>query len=575
MPLTASSIASALAERGLDAKPDVLERCVLLASELRVDAEGLADQAEASAMAQKADSVTLKLLDSMRAAASRRARPSQKPQRVVRADVRSAVAVDSSFEAMYGMSAAAALPSSPAYASRTTSGQTTVTYAGAAAPAADVGGRFVALDDAEARGTAADAVPAGDPSAGCWAAGADGEGGSLVPRLVGQDEALFGAGSATSSRKAFFTTIEDVAASLDQRCDVLGRAAAGSAASALFPVKEPSQDEVTVAGRIVCDVEGEGRLNPASVLLEGSRRTSGGDRVQLDLMDCKAFALFPGQVVAARGMNATGSRMVVQSVAHGARLPLPRSPVAYLEAEAARCAANGSAPMRVWAAAGPYSLASDLEYQPLDDLLIEATQSEPPPDVLVLSGPFVDADHPHVRAGRIRVRNSEGQFVALAAQDLFMYKVLQLMSSALCTIPATTTDRFLVKPHPDRLPRLAQHLLEQRSYYPLFPPSKSTPLDARAYEHVEMPVTPDVLLLQSKLAAFVADIDGCLVVSGGTLSKSNAAGTFARIEISPMTTAMIKPEPAEDAAAGAAAAASAGVALHRVPERARVSVVRL
>lgn len=309
-----------------------------------------------------------------------------------------------------------------AYASRTTSGQTTVTYAGAAAPAADVGGRFVALDDAEARGTAADAVPAGDPSAGCWAAGADGEGGSLVPRLVGQDEALFGAGSATSSRKAFFTTIEDVAASLDQRCDVLGRAAAGSAASALFPVKEPSQDEVTVAGRIVCDVEGEGRLNPASVLLEGSRRTSGGDRVQLDLMDCKAFALFPGQVVAARGMNATGSRMVVQSVAHGARLPLPRSPVAYLEAEAARCAANGSAPMRVWAAAGPYSLASDLEYQPLDDLLIEATQSEPPPDVLVLSGPFVDADHPHVRAGRIRVRNSEGQFVALAAQDLFMYK---------------------------------------------------------------------------------------------------------------------------------------------------------
>ena len=113
MPLTASSIASALAERGLDAKPDVLERCelsqpksncaapqreqapplaapppvathagaphravcvaslagVLLASELRVDAEGLADQAEASAMAQKADSVTLKLLDSMRAAA--------------------------------------------------------------------------------------------------------------------------------------------------------------------------------------------------------------------------------------------------------------------------------------------------------------------------------------------------------------------------------------------------------------------------------------------------------------------------------------------------------------------------
>lgn len=29
MPLTSSNIASALAERGLDAKPDVLERCEL------------------------------------------------------------------------------------------------------------------------------------------------------------------------------------------------------------------------------------------------------------------------------------------------------------------------------------------------------------------------------------------------------------------------------------------------------------------------------------------------------------------------------------------------------------------
>lgn len=137
------------------------------------------------------------------------------------------------------------------------------------------------------------------------------------------------------------------------------------------------------------------------------------------------------------------------------------------------------------------------------------------------------------------------------------------------------TDRFLVKPHPERLPRLAQHMLEQRSYYPLFPPAKSTPLDMRAYEHVELPVTPDVLLLQSKLAPFVTDVDGCLVVSGGTLSKSNAAGTFARIDISPMTAAMIKPEAAAGAAEGAAASAGAGVALHRVPERARVSVVRL
>lgn len=309
-----------------------------------------------------------------------------------------------------------------AYASRTTSGQNVVTFAGDAAAEADAGGRFVALDDVEARGTAADAAPAGDAASANWAAGAASEGGCLLPRVIGKDEALFGSGSAASGQKAFFTTIEDVAASLDERADVLGRAAAGSAAATLYPVKEPSQDEVTVAGRIVCDMEGEGRLNPASVLLEGSRRTSGGDRVQMDLMDCKSFALFPGQVIAARGMNATGGRLVVQSVEHGARLPLPRSPVAYLEAEAARAAATGSAPMRVWAAAGPYSLASNLEYQPLDDLLVEASDAESRPDVLVLSGPFVDSEHPHVRAGRIRVRAGSGEYVTVSAQMLFKLK---------------------------------------------------------------------------------------------------------------------------------------------------------
>lgn len=44
---------------------------VLLAAELRMDADGLADAAESAAMVQNADSVTAKLLDSMRASAVR------------------------------------------------------------------------------------------------------------------------------------------------------------------------------------------------------------------------------------------------------------------------------------------------------------------------------------------------------------------------------------------------------------------------------------------------------------------------------------------------------------------------
>ena len=41
------------------------------------------------------------------------------------------------------------------------------------------------------------------------------------------------------------------------------------------------QEPVWVAGRVVCD--SDGRLNTKSVLLEGSIRDSGGNRVRLDV----------------------------------------------------------------------------------------------------------------------------------------------------------------------------------------------------------------------------------------------------------------------------------------------------
>ena len=55
------------------------------------------------------------------------------------------------------------------------------------------------------------------------------------------------------------------------------------------------QEDVVVAGRICCD--SVGRMNSKSIVLEGSRETSGGQRIQLDLMGLKNYSLFPGQVL--------------------------------------------------------------------------------------------------------------------------------------------------------------------------------------------------------------------------------------------------------------------------------------
>lgn len=70
----------------------------------------------------------------------------------------------------------------------------------------------------------------------------------------------------------------------------------------------PTQEEVTVAGRVCCD--SNGKLNAKSVVLEGSIDTSSGKTIPVDLSQVKEYAMFPGQVVAMTGHNSTGQRFV-------------------------------------------------------------------------------------------------------------------------------------------------------------------------------------------------------------------------------------------------------------------------
>lgn len=60
----------------------------------------------------------------------------------------------------------------------------------------------------------------------------------------------------------------------------------------------------------------------------------------------------------------------------------------------------------------------------------------------------------------------------------------------------------------NRLARLAGHLLQQQSFYPLFPPpaGSAAQLDMRHAQRWGMPSTPDVLLVPSKLAQFARDV---------------------------------------------------------------------
>jgi DNA polymerase alpha subunit B len=87
-------------------------------------------------------------------------------------------------------------------------------------------------------------------------------------------------------------------------------------------------------------------------------------------------------------------------------------------------------------------------------------------------------------------------------------------------------------PAGSRLARISQHLLQQRSYYPLFPAS----INLDWQQSWEMPCRPDLLICPSKLSPFAKPVlESTLVVNPGPLTRDAAGGTYAVLQIHPMS----------------------------------------
>ncbi len=122
----------------------------------------------------------------------------------------------------------------------------------------------------------------------------------------------------------------------------------------------------------------------------------------------------------------------------------------------------------------------------------------------------------------------------------------------------------------NRMARLAEHVLEQQSFSPIFPaPSGMHPqADFRHAHHWTMKTSPDVLLLPSKLSTFAKDIRGTLVVNPGQLVKGSSGGTYAMLTIQPMPEQSLKPFislPAEEQEP----------ILHNVHARSKVEIIKI
>lgn len=171
----------------------------------------------------------------------------------------------------------------------------------------------------------------------------------------------------------------------------------GSAAS-------QSTNEIVAVGRIACDSL-EGKLNPSSLVLEMSRRMGAGLRIPLNVGSLKGFQFFPGQIVALKGINASGEEFTVNEVLEVPLLPSAASTPAGLEAHIQRLKGGPESmdldsdplPLNILISAGPYTADDNLDFEPLHAICSQAADSYA--DALILTGPFLDIDHPLIASG--------------------------------------------------------------------------------------------------------------------------------------------------------------------------------
>ncbi|KAK5118998.1 hypothetical protein LTR62_000209 [Meristemomyces frigidus] len=416
-----------------------------------------------------------------------------------------------------------------------------------------------------------------------------------------------------------------------------------------------STAEIVAVGRIACD-QPNSKLNAASTVLETSRRMGAGLRVPLKFEGI-GYDLFPGKIMAMRGTNVSGEYFVVTEVLSVPTLPPVASTPTEFDIHNDRLTGtDGEArPLNILVAAGPYTADTDLSYSPLYTILAKA--QEQLTDVLVLTGPFLDLEHPIIASGDIEEHlpsTSRLDPDRATINDAFRILISQPLQSLVQAVPTITIimvpsmrdaiskhvswpqDRFAkqplglpkqvqVVPNPivlsineivlaistqdilselrrenvyqsgkgqqfdnDMLARLTSSVIEQRHFFPVFPPAAREDLpkptgvvgevpDAGGEERLSVGasldigylklaewinVRPDVLILPSVLNPFVKVVDGVTCLNPGTLSKKRGAGHYAALNIN----AKIVTD--DEREAGQAVA-------HNVFERARVDITRI
>jgi DNA polymerase alpha subunit B len=123
--------------------------------------------------------------------------------------------------------------------------------------------------------------------------------------------------------------------------------------------------------------------------------------------------------------------------------------------------------------------------------------------------------------------------------------------------PSIGRDKFLASFH---------NILDQRHFYPVFPPSSGCCLDStralasQPTDPCVLQVKPDILITPSRLQYAIKQTKGVLCLNPGYLVKGRTGGTYARITVHPLASEGMQ---ADD------------IFEHAISDRSRVDIIRL
>ncbi|KAI8877644.1 DNA polymerase alpha, subunit B [Backusella circina FSU 941] len=333
-----------------------------------------------------------------------------------------------------------------------------------------------------------------------------------------------------------------------------------------------AQESITAYGRICSDAS-EGKLNEKSILLETSTYLGMGKRIRMNVSRLPEFSFFPGQVVGVQGVNPNGTCFFADKLLPG---PIPPK----FDSSKLEFVSDGR-PIEMLVASGPYTLDTDFSFQPLSDFFNMCIDERP--DIVLLMGPFIPSNHSLVTTGRLEMTPQElfekqvmhnVETLALECPEtqiiiqthasdafhhfpLFPQPPLHTSSTQSNIHMVSNPARFSIngnvisavnidiifqltkeelsknQAHNDRFSRLITHILQQQTYYPLYPHAPGDNIDASQLPNIQVGVSPDILILPSQLKHFVKNVSDIVCINPGHLAKAHAGGTYARVSMYP------------------------------------------